>query len=82
LGRAWHERGTYGNILKGIIQKQLVKYQKERDRIKATKIAQNIGYLIQVQSGLITSHRNIEERIQVLENLALSQKGFLLNEIP
>jgi len=77
LGRPWHERGTYGNIIKGLIQKQISKYDKERDRIKATKIAQNIGYLIQVQSGLITSHRNIEERIEVLENLALSQKGFL-----
>jgi len=77
LGRAWHERGTYGNILKELIQKQLGKYQKERNRIKATKISHNIGYLIQVQSGLITSHRNIEERIEILENLALSQKGFL-----
>ncbi len=75
--RPWHERGTYGNIIKGLIQKQISKYEKERDRIKATKIAQNIGYLIQVQSGLITSHRNIEERIEVLENLALSKKGFL-----
>jgi len=76
LGRSWHERGTYGNILKGLIQSQQAKYQKERDRIKATKIAQNIGYLIQVQSGLITSHRNIEERIQILESVALSQQGF------
>ena len=76
MGRSWHERGTYGNILKGLIQNQQAKYQKERDRIKATKIAQNIGYLIQVQSGLITSHRNIEERIQYLEDLALTQKRF------
>ena len=76
MGRSWHERGTYGNILKGLIQSQQEKYQKERDRIKATKIAQNIGYLVQVQSGLITSHRNIEERIQILENIALSQQGF------
>jgi len=76
LGRSWHERGTYGNILKGLIQSQQAKYQKERDRIKATKIAQNIGYLIQVQSGLITSHRNIEERIIYLEGLAgLLQNG-------
>jgi len=70
LGRAWHERGTYGNILKGIIQKQISKYEKERDRIKATKIAQNIGYLIQVQSGLINSEKNLEERIVQLETFA------------
>jgi len=60
-------------VLKRLIQAQISKYEKERDRIKATKIAQNIGYLIQVQSGLITSHRNIEERIQILESVALSQ---------
>jgi len=78
LGRAWHERGTYGNILKGIIQKQISKYEKERDRIKATKIAQNIGYLIQVQSGLINSEKNIEERIAQLEMFAgIAKKGII-----
>jgi len=78
LGRAWHERGPYGNILKGIIQKQISKYEKERDRIKATKIAQNIGYLIQVQSGLINSEKNIEERIAQLEMFAgIAKKGII-----
>jgi len=78
LGRSWHERGTYGNILKGIIQKQISKYEKERDRIKATKIAQNIGYLIQVQSGLINSEKNIEERIAQLETFAgIAKKGII-----
>ncbi len=78
MGRSWHERGTYGNILKGIIQKQISKYEKERDRIKATKIAQNIGYLIQVQSGLINSEKNIEERIAQLETFAgIAKKGII-----
>jgi len=78
LGRAWHERGTCGNILKGIIQTQISKYEKERDRIKATKIAQNIGYLIQVQSGLINSEKNIEERIVQLETFAgIAKKGII-----
>jgi len=78
LGRAWHERGTYGNILKGIIQKQISKYEKERDRIKATKIAHNIGYLIQVQSGLINSEKNLEERIVQLETFAgIAKKGII-----
>ena len=78
MGRPWHERGTYGNILKGIIQKQISKYEKERDRIKATKIAQNIGYLIQVQSGLINSEKNLEERIIQLENIAgIVKKGII-----
>ena len=76
MGRSWHERGTYGNVLKVLIQAQISKYEKERDRIKATKIAQNIGYLIQVQAGLINSHRNLEERIVYLEGMAgLLQKG-------
>ena len=67
MGRAWHERGTYGNIIKGLIKKQLSKYEKERNRIKATKIAQNIGYLVQVQAGLINSNTNLDERIENLE---------------
>jgi len=68
LGRSWHERGIYGNIIKGLIKKQLSKYEKERNRIRATKIAQNIGYLIQVQAGLINSNNNLDERIEFLEN--------------
>ena len=78
MGRVWHERGTYGNILKGIIQKQIAKYEKERNRLKATKIAQNIGYLIQVQSGLISSEKNLEERISNLEYLAgIARRDFI-----
>ena len=69
MGRAWHERGTYGNIIKGLIQKQMASYDKHKDPIKRTKIAQNIGYLIQVQTGLINSYRNIEGRIENLEHV-------------
>jgi len=69
LGRSWHERGTYGNILKDLINKQLVKYAKERNRIRATKISQNIGYLIQVQSSLIKDQETsmLEKRLEELE---------------
>ena len=69
MGRAWHERGTYGNILKDLINKQLSKYGKERNRIKATKVSQNIGYLIQVQSSLIKDHEMalLEQRVEELE---------------
>ena len=69
MGRAWHERGTYGNILKDLINKQLTKYAKERNRIRATKISQNIGYLIQVQSSLIKDHEVslLEKRVEVKE---------------
>jgi len=71
LGRSWKERGSYGNVIKVLIliKKQLVKYEKERDRIKATKISQNIGYLVQVQSSLIKDQENsdLEKRIEQLE---------------
>lgn len=70
MGRSWHERGTYGNIIKNLIKKQISKYESERDRIKATKISQNIGYLVQVQSGLIKDQEVslLEKRIEDLEN--------------
>jgi hypothetical protein len=69
LGRSWNERGTYGNIIKNLIKKQIAKYETERDRIKATKISQNIGYLVQVQSGLIKDAESslLEKRIEELE---------------
>ena len=69
MGRSWKERGSYGNVIKVLIKKQLVKYEKERDRIKATKISQNIGYLVQVQSSLIKDQENsdLEKRIEQLE---------------
>ena len=70
MTRAWHERGQYGNMMKHLIASQLNQYQKERDRSKKTKISQNIGYLIQVQSGLINSEKNVEERLAKLEELA------------
>ena len=69
MGRSWNERGTYGNIIKNLIKKQISKYESERDRIKATKISQNIGYLVQVQSGLIKDAESslLEKRIEELE---------------
>ena len=72
MGRSWHERGTYGNIVKNLIKKQILKYESERDRIRATKISQNIGYLVQVQSGLIKDEdlSLLEKRIEELERKA------------
>jgi len=80
LGRSWNERGTYGNILKDLIKKQLANYEKENDTIKKTKIAQNLGYLCQVQTSLITTEDKFEERIEKLEKMVLSaQKQVLAN---
>ena len=69
MGRSWNERGTYGNIIKSLIKTQVNKYELEKDRIKATKISQNIGYLVQVQSGLIKDAEAsaLEKRIEELE---------------
>jgi len=55
--------------LKDLINKQLTKYGKERNHIKATKVSQNIGYLIQVQSSLIKDHEMslLEQRVEELE---------------
>ena len=69
MGRSWKERGTYGNILKNLIKKQLSKYEKERNKITATKISQNVGYLIQVQNSLIKDHEisELEKKVEELE---------------
>ena len=78
MGRPWHERGTYGNILKRLIAKQLSQYECERNRTTKTKIAQNIGYLIQVQSGLISSENDIEKRVVELEKIVgVTKKGVI-----
>ena len=78
MSRSWHERGTYGNILKALIAKQQSQYDTERKRTIKTKIAQNIGYLIQVQSGLISSENDIEKRVVELEKIAgITRKGVI-----
>jgi len=78
LEKSWNERGTYGNILKDLISKQLSNFQKEKDPLKKTRIAQNIGYLCQVQASLITSEDKIEERIVALEKVAgIAKKGII-----
>ena len=78
MGRSWHERGTYGNILKQLIAKQVTQYENDRNKITKTKIAQNIGYLIQVQSGLISSENNLEQRVVELEKIAgFARKGVI-----
>jgi len=72
--RKWHDRIQYGNILRGLISAQLTQYKRESNRIKKTRISQNIGYLIQVMASLINQEKNIEERLAQLEQL--SMKGY------
>jgi len=76
--RKWHEREVYGEILLKIIRKQYQNFRKQPDMIKKSKISQSIGYLIQVLNSLISSEKQIEERIVRLEQLAgIAQKGVI-----
>ena len=65
--QSWYDRKQYAGILSGIIASQMTQYKREKDRIKKTRIAQNIGYLVQVQGSLINSEKQLDERIQRLE---------------
>jgi len=65
----WDDRSQYANILRGLIASQLTQYKREKNRIKKTRISQNVGYLVQVNSSLINSEKNLEERILRLEEL-------------
>jgi len=70
LTTSWDERSQYGNIIKRMIKKQFENFKKEPDRIKKTKLAQSVAYLVQVQSSLIKDEKNVEQRITRLEELA------------
>ena len=67
---SWTSRGTYGNILKFIIKTQQKNFSKEKDPIKKAKLASNVGYLIQIQTSLIRDAKNIEKRLDRLEEIA------------
>jgi len=74
--KKWFDRSQYANILRGLLSSQLTQYKRESNRIKKTRISQNIGYLIQVQNSMIKDEKQIEERIEALEELAgIAKKG-------
>jgi len=58
-----------GTTLKKLIKTQYKNFEKEPDRMKKTKLAQNLAYLIQVMAGLIKDEKLIEERLRKLELL-------------
>ena len=72
MGSSWTNRGTYGRILKKLIQKQLRKFEQEEDGEKSIQISHNIGYLIGIQRDLIKDDTNsiLEKRIEELEKVA------------
>ena len=76
--KKWFDRSQYANILRGLISSQLTQYKRESNRIKKTRISQNIGYLVQVQNSMIKDEKQIEERIERLEVLAgIAKKGVI-----
>ena len=78
MGTGWDSRGFYGRILKKLIVDQKKSYYKLQDPSKKSALSKSIAYLIQTQSALIRDERNIEKRIERLEQLAgLAQKGVI-----
>ncbi len=76
--KIWYDRSQYANILRGLISSQLTQYKRESNRIKKTRISQNVGYLLQVMNSMIKDEKQIEERIVRLEELAgIAKKGVI-----
>jgi len=67
--KEWTDRSIYAEILKEIILSQQKIYNQARDTAKKNKISHSIAYLIQVQNSIINSEKNIEARIEKLEEL-------------
>ncbi|MEX0639789.1 MAG: hypothetical protein WD018_06660 [Nitrosopumilaceae archaeon] len=69
MGSSWTNRGTYGRILKKIIQKQLKRLEQVQDIDKSIQMTHNIGYLINTQREVIKDQESfdLEKRIRELE---------------
>jgi len=71
--KEWTDRSIYSEILRDIIISQQKIYNQARDAGKKSKLAHSIAYLVQVQNSLINSEKNIEARIEKLEELSRLQ---------
>ena len=69
MGSSWKNRGTYGRILKKVIQRQVLRFKAQDDEEKATKLAHNIGYLTSILNTIIKDEENsqLEKRVEDLE---------------
>ena len=69
MGSSWKNRGTYGRILKKVIQKQVRRFESQDDEEKAINLAHNIGYLTNILNTIIKDEENsqLEKRIEELE---------------
>ena len=76
--KRWFDRLQYANILRDLISNQLTCYKREKQRIKKTRISQNIAYLIQVMNTMIKDEKDIDARLETLEELAgIAKKGVI-----
>jgi len=69
MGASWKNRGTYGRILKKVIQRQVKRFESQRNEDKAISLAHNIGYLTNILNTIIKDEENsqLEKRIEELE---------------
>jgi len=69
MGSSWKNRGTYGRILKKLIQRQVKRFESQRNEDKAISLAHNIGYLTNILNTIIKDEENsqLEKRIEELE---------------
>ena len=76
--KKWFDRVQYAYILRDLIGTQVTQYKLERTRIKKTRISQNIAYLIQVMNSMIKDEKDIDVRLEKLEELAgIAKKGVI-----
>ena len=76
MGSSWKNRGTYGRILKNVIQRQVERFESQKDQDKAISLAHNIGYLTNILNTIIKDEDNsqLELRIEHLENIIHESK--------
>lgn len=66
---AWHDRAQYGIALRLLIKDLQKKYDQTKDLKLKLKIAHTITYIIQTQASLIRDERNVEKRLNRLEEM-------------
>ena len=76
MGSSWKNRGTYGRILKNVIQRQVERFESQKDQDKAISLAHNIGYLTNILNTIIKDEDNsqLELRIEHLEKIIHESK--------
>jgi len=76
MGSSWKNRGTYGRILKKVIQKQMKRFESEENSAIAISLAHNIGYLVNTLNNVIKDEDNsqLELRIEDLEKIIHESK--------